>query len=121
MTAPMDPYDYSHSDGPTEFSWGAGLFPPGVAENEGQRRHQDNFGELAYPQLNGPDKQDNWARAVADRRTDPTDPESGRDFETLGNPDRYGPNPPLVQELPQSTKSQRKDNPVGLPPLQRKR
>lgn len=120
MTAPLDPHDYS-SDGPTEFSWGPGLFPPGVAQNEGQRKHQGNFGQYAYPPMNAPDKVDNYARAVADRRTDPTDPESGRDFETLGNPDRYGPNPPLVQADPQPVKRQRKNQPVGLPPLKRKR
>lgn len=99
---PMDPKDCS--DGPTEFGYGAGMFPPGIAQNEGQRREQDDFGS-AYPDMaldaSTGDESDNYARAVADRRTDPTDPLSGRDFDALGNPDRYGAAPPLVREYPQ--------------------
>lgn len=94
--APMDPNDLS--DGPTEFSYGGGMFAPGVANNEGQSRHQDDFADN-YPDIlpHGEDDDDIFARAVADRRTDPTDPTSGRDFETCGNPDRFGAQPPLVQ------------------------
>lgn len=108
MTVPMDPKDIC--DGPTEFSYGGGQFGPGIANNEGQSRHQDDFGEQ-YPDLglsaDGQTEEDNYARAVADRRTDPTDPTSGRDFETLGNPDRYGAQPPLVQASPESNRPDR--------------
>ncbi|QGJ90137.1 hypothetical protein HWC80_gp075 [Mycobacterium phage Indlulamithi] len=114
----MDPNNYGF-DGPTEFSWGAGLFPPGIADNEGQSRYQDDFGDNMIPQTNrigGSD--DAYARAVADRRTDSTDPDSGRDFETLGNPDRYGKQPPLVRDSPQRNVSQRDDR-VERKPLER--
>ncbi|AVD99726.1 hypothetical protein HWB51_gp086 [Mycobacterium phage Cuke] len=106
MTQPMDPNDYG--DDSSEYSWGPGLFPPGIADNEGQRLRQDDFGEkLPTPTEHVGDFSDNYARAVADRRTDSTDPTSGRDFETLGNPDRFGPNPALVQANPERNKSQR--------------
>lgn len=119
MTAPMDPNELE--DGPTEFSYGPGMFAPGTASNEGQSREQGNFGQYAYPPIDSMEGDDaNFARAVADRRTDPCDPNSGRSFETLGNPDRYGAQPPLIRADPESIKSQRRDNPVGLPPLKRK-
>jgi hypothetical protein len=97
----LDPNDYG-DDGPTEFSWGAGIFPPGIADGEGQRRAQDDFGDNMIPRT-APigDADDIYARAVADRRTDPTDPESNRDFECAGNPDRFGANPPLIRSEPQ--------------------
>lgn len=92
----MDPTDIG--DGPSEYSWGPGLFPPGIADNEGQRQYQDDFGDNLIPQTQKiGDSSDNYARAVADRRTDPTDPDSNRDFESCGNPDRFGANPPLVR------------------------
>src|ERR1700754_981602 len=105
MTRPMDPNeDY---DGVSEYGWGPGMFPPGVANNEGQRHQQDDFGDNMIPQTNRVGSHgDNYARMVADRRTDPTDPDSGRDFETLGNPDRYGGAPPLVQAPTVPNKSQ---------------
>jgi hypothetical protein len=96
MRRPLDPN--AEFDGNSEYSWGPGLFPPGIADNEGQRRQQDDFGNNLVPQTNPiGDSRDNYARAVADRRTDSTDGNSQRDFETLGNPDRYGGQPPLVQ------------------------
>lgn len=96
----MDPNDMG--DGPTEFGWGPGIFPPGIANNEGQRKPQDDFGENMIPQTKRVGAHnDNYARAVADRRTDATDPESNRDFDALGNPDRYGGQPPLVRAEPQ--------------------
>jgi hypothetical protein len=102
MTRPMDPFDYQDDNEPTEFSWGLGLFPPGIADGEGQTHHQDDFGDNMIPNTAKiGDKGDNYARAVADRRTDPTDPESGRDFESCGNPDRYGGQPPLIRAEPQ--------------------
>lgn len=113
---PMDPKN--PPDGPSEFGWGAGLFPPGVADTAGP-----DFGE-DYPDViaQQPPRthQDNYARAVADRRTDPVDPESGRDFKTYGNPDRYGPNPALVQADAPKKKRTKDLGRVGLPPLQRK-
>lgn len=94
-------------DGPTEFSWGAGLFPPGIADGEGQRYNQFDFGENLYPRT-APigDSDDNYARAVADRRTDSTNPDSNRDFHSPGNMDRFGKNPPLVRERPVDNTSQ---------------
>jgi hypothetical protein len=118
----MDPYEEDLS-AESEYGWGLGIFAPGVANNEGQSQEQEDFGANYGAQglsADGMTGEDIYARAVADRRTDPTDPSSGRDFESLGNPDRFGPNPPLVREAPQSTKSQRRDNDPGLPPLQRK-
>jgi hypothetical protein len=112
MTIPMDPNDLN-DEGPTEYSWGPGLFPPGIANNEGQTKPQDDFGEnLIAKTVRIGDVKDNYARAVADRRTDPTDPESNRDFETLGNPDRFGGNPPLIRSEPQPNKSQFVDTEV---------
>lgn len=121
MTAPLDPLN--PPDDETEFGYGPGMFAPGVANNEGQSREQGDFGENYGNQglaRKGGTDEDNFARAVADRRTDPTDPDSGRDFESCGNPDRFGPQPPLVRAEPESTRSQRRDNPTGLPPLKRK-
>lgn len=99
----MDPNDLDSLEGESEYTWGKGIFPPGIAENEPQRAHQDDFGDNLYPRTNiVGDFDDNYARAVADRRTDPTDPDSGRDFNALGNPDRYGGQPALVQGETQS-------------------
>ena len=96
MTRPLDPN--AEFDGNSEYSWGAGIYPPGIARNEGQSRVQDDFGDNMIPQTNKiGSHNDNYARMVADRRTDPTDPDSNRDFETYGNPDRYGANPELVR------------------------
>lgn len=105
VTVPLDPNrDY---DGESEYCWGPGLFPPGIANGEGQSRQQDDFGDnLPHQTPKIGDADDNYARAVADRRTDPTDPDSNRDFETLGNPDRYGGAPPLVRAQPQPNRSQ---------------
>ena len=119
MTQPLDPNDME--DGPSEFSWGPGLFPPGIADGEGQAHRQDDFGDNLRPTTNRIGAVgDNYARAVAHRRTDSTDPESGRDFTTFGNPDRYGPNPALIKANTEPNVSQRVDNEPGLPPLQRK-
>lgn len=98
MKQPLDPNNLDNPDG-GEYSWGRGLFPPGVANNEGQRRSQDDFGNHMVPSAaaDGTSHQDNYARQVADRRTDTTDPGSGRDMESLGNTDRYGAAPPLVE------------------------
>jgi hypothetical protein len=94
----MDPEDINDDYQESEYGWGPGLFQPGIAENEGQKYHQDDFGDNMIPQTTKiGSADDNYARAVADRRTDPTDPESTRDFEALGNPDRYGGQPPLVR------------------------
>lgn len=107
MTAPMDPNNME--DGPTEFSWGAGIFPPGISDTKGNSFGPEGIGDI----------DDNYANAVADRRTDSTDPDSGRDFYTLGNPDRFGPNPPLIKEDSPSNVSQRDDR-VERDPLQRR-
>ena len=119
---PMDPNEIDLSE-ESEYGYGLGLFPPGVANNIGQKQEQGDFGEN-YPtqglSANGLGSDDIYAIAVADRRTDPVDPTSTRDFSELGNPDRYGAQPPLVREPPKSTKSQRRDREPGLPPLQRK-
>ena len=101
----MDPNDLDSLEGESEYTWGYGLFPPGIADNEGQLEHQDDFGDNLDPQTNKiGDVSDNYARAVADRRTDPTDPDSNRDFTSLGNPDRFGAQPPLVRAQPQENK-----------------
>lgn len=118
MTAPMDPLN--PPDGETEFSWGAGIFPPGIADNEGQKNHQDDFSDNLKPttqKIGGVD--DNYARAVADRRTDPTDRDSGRDFGAQGNPDRYGGEPPLIRSDTQPNRKTFEDEPYW-PPLKRK-
>jgi len=91
MTRPMEP---GGTPGASEYSWGPGLVNPSIIN--GQPDYQD--GNTPFPQED--DIHDNWARAVADRRTDSTDPTSERDFETLGNPDRYGGQPKLVQVRP---------------------
>lgn len=99
-------------DGNSEYSWGKGMFPPGIANNEGQSQQQDDFGLNMYPpnsRENAGAHNDNYARMVADRRTDSTDPSSGRDFESLGNPDRFGANPALVKADTEPNKSQRKE------------
>jgi hypothetical protein len=119
MSQPMDPNRLP--DGESEYSWGAGLFKPGIANGEGQKRQQDDFGANMHPPVKPiGDRVDNWARMVADKRTDPCDPESNRDFETAGNPDRYGANPALVQAPTQKNVSQHPNIPLGLPPLERK-
>ena len=115
----IDPKDIG--DGETEFGWGPGQFPPGIANNEGQTLHQDDFGEqypdLGLSALTG-DEQDNYARAVADRRTDSTDPNSGRDFETYGNPDRFGAGPALIRAETQQNRPTIEHE--DIPGLQRK-
>lgn len=112
MTQPMDPNDFDAFEGPSEYSWGRGLFPPGIANNEGQTKLQEDFGD-ALPFNKIGDARDNYARAVADRRTDSTDPDSTRDFSALGNCDRYGASPPLIREEPQPN---RPAHPKGHPP-----
>ena len=87
-------------DDESEYGYGAGMFPPGIANNEGQRYKQDDFGAPYGTQglsADGGTNADNYARAVADRRTDPLDAESNRDFDVAGLEDRYGANPPLVR------------------------
>lgn len=103
----MNPDDIP--DGGSEYDWGPGMFPPGVADGEGQHKMQDNFGANMIPPQHEGAINDNFARAVADRRTDPTNPESNRDFECYGNPDRYGAQPPLVQADPQANISHNPD------------
>ena len=115
MKQPLDPNNLNDPDG-GEFSWGPGMFPPGVANNEGQSKAQDNFGTHMFPPQDADDSRDNYARTVADRRTDVTDPESGRDFETLGNTDRYGAAPPLVRAKTVADVSQRQDPPPVTTP-----
>jgi hypothetical protein len=116
---PLDPNDPDLNE-ESEYGWGLGLFPPGIADGEGQTQHQDDFGDNLLPQTDKVgDFTDNYARAVADRRTDPTDPNSNRDFESYGNPDRFGGNPPLVRGKPQPNISQRIDH-DGPEPLERK-
>lgn len=105
MTNAMDPNDPGIYDGESEYGYGEGLFAPGVAENEGQRDPQDDFGDNLFPMTPKVGSfDDNYARMVADKRTDPTDPNSGRDFNALGNPDRYGGQPPLVRAKTQENK-----------------
>jgi hypothetical protein len=119
MTQPMDPFN--PPDDESEYGFGPGLFPPGIANNEGQTFAQDDFGANMRPPVKPIGAHnDNYARMVADRRTDPCDPNSNRDFETCGNPDRYGGNPPLVKAPTEPNVSQREDRPLGLPPLRRK-
>ena len=121
MTTPMDPNELGEP-GASEYSWGKGMFPPGVANNEGQSQLQDDFGK-DYSGIglaaDGQTLKDNWARAAADRRTDPTDPASGRDFESYGNPDRFGAGDKLVREGTQPDSPG--EYPVGPAPLQRKK
>lgn len=120
MSQPMDPDNFD-CDGPTEYSWGPGLFPPGIANNEGQRYQQVDFGKHMVPSTEGVgSSNDNYARAVADRRTDPTNPDSNRSFETYGNPDRFGKNPSLVQAPPQPDISQNPDRRARLIPRLRR-
>jgi len=118
---PLDPENLEALDGNSEHSWGPGMFPPGIANNEGQSRHQGDFGLNMYPPRGrdiAGDQLDNYARAVADRRTDSLDPTSERDFETLGNPDRYGGQPALVRDEPESTRPT--PQPEIRPKLERK-
>jgi hypothetical protein len=104
------PYEIVDDEDGTEFGWGPGIFPPGIANGEGQSVEQDDFGvNVAGAHSGIGSSMDNYARAVADRRTDPTDPESGRDFDAMGLVDRYGPQPPLVRADPQRNISQRRE------------
>lgn len=59
--------------GESEFSWGRGLMP-----------------NVKYGYV--PEQIDVLR---AERRTDPTDPASTVNYDDLGNPDRFGPQPPL--------------------------
>lgn len=113
MSRDPSPFDIATGDDDeSEFGWGAGIFPPGVAGGEGQRFQQDDFG-ANLPRTTagepGTRNRDNYARMVADKRTDSTDPESSRDFESLGNTDRYGAQPPLVRADTKPNKSQRQE------------
>jgi hypothetical protein len=111
MTLPLDPNDLPN--GGSEFDYGPGMFPPGIADGEGQTRQQDDFGVNMIPMTNPiGDHSDNYARAVADRRTDPTDPDSQRDFECLGNPDRFGGAGPLIKATPERNVCQRAEPPL---------
>jgi hypothetical protein len=102
MTQPMERDPIRGVPGNSEFSWGPGLVPPGVARGLGQRRRQDDFGAILPGNQGQPQgDMDQWAQAVAERRTDVVDPESNIDMESLGNLDRYGANPPLVQAQPE--------------------
>lgn len=112
----MKPANEPHSheiiddDEGTEFGYGPGLFEPGIANNEGQTYPQDDFGDNLFPRTpNIGGSEDAYAQAVADRRTDTTDAESNRDFESLGNPDRYGAQPPLVRAKTQRNINRRKE------------
>lgn len=111
-----DPKEAARADGPSEFDYGPGMFRPGIADTNGP-----DFG-AQYPNVVVPQPprthEDNYARAVADRRTDTTDPDSGRDFTTLGNPDRYGGQPVLIKATPPDTTPA--PRPEGRPPLERK-
>lgn len=91
MTLPLDP---STPVGNTEMSWGPGLFP----------HPNSNFqaGRTPFPEVD--DIRDNFRTAVADRRSDSTDPEGvvGEDLLFVeGNPDRYGGQPKIVREAEQ--------------------
>lgn len=101
MSHPLDPNN--PPDGPSEFSWGIGLFPPGVANNIGQSSPQADFGaDYASQGLAAVNPPDGYALAVAMRRMDTLDPAAEIDFEVEGNVDRYGPGPELVREPVQS-------------------
>lgn len=117
MSYPLDPNNLP--DGPSEYSWSAGLFPPGIANNEGQANSQDNFGDNMIPPQYEESANSNYARAVADRRTDPVDPDSQRDFTVAGLVDRYGPNHPLVkaptQENRMSDEARQRHTPIKPP------
>ena len=91
MTAPRDPT--VESDGGSEYDYGKGIVNP-------SHLGQPDYGSRGngHPLL--PSEEENFNNAVADRRTDSTDPGSTRDFATAGNPDRYGPNPALIKEKP---------------------
>ena len=119
---PRDPHTHDiQEDDESEYGFGAGLFPPGVASNEAQRISQADFGAQYAGQglaADGTTLQDNYARAVADRRTDSTDPNSGRDFDALGNTDRYGANPPLVRAKPE--RNVKKRSPIEPAKMERK-
>lgn len=114
MSQPLDPHDVdAWNEGESEYSWGSGLFPPGISAGDGQISNQDDFGDNMKPRTNKiGDKRDNYARAVADRRTDSTDPESNRDFTALGNEDRYGKQPPLIRTKPQRNSNQLQDKEI---------
>ena len=108
----LDPLDLP--DGGSEYDYGPGMFAPGIANGEGQRRQQDDFGQNMFPPMfrdQAGHHDDNYARAVADRRTDSTDPESGRSFDTCGNTDRFGAAPPLVRADPEPNRNQRVELP----------
>lgn len=88
MTAPLQP----GRPGRSEFNFGEGHFPHPESDYQSQR-------SLVVP--GDEDIVSNYRRFVADRRTDPTDATSGGYDDMLfekGNPDQFGPQPPLVKE-----------------------
>lgn len=110
-----NPRDPNLTNAESEFGWGPGMFPPGVADTAGP-----DFGERHGIRSTPTTNQDNYARTVADRRTDPTDPTSERDFKALGNPDRFGAQPPLVRSRPPA-RTRPIEAPPVWPPLKRER
>ena len=89
MTLPIDP---SAELGPSEFSHGPGLFP----------NQQSNFqaGKTPFPEIEP--GYDNYRKLVMERRVDSTVADESEEdlMVALGNPDRFGGQPPLVRTLP---------------------
>ena len=85
MTRPLTP---GFTPGESEYSHGPGILP-----------HPDLNFQSGDPQApEGEATIDHWATRLQERRTDSTDATSVASPYVLGNPDRFGGQPPLVQE-----------------------
>ena len=92
-TLPMDPFlpeDHLPNQLRTsEFGWGTGMFPdPNISEDHDK-------GMFPYEP---PSREDQVMEMAAIKRMNTNDPEAQPDYYVAGNPDRYGPQKPLVRE-----------------------
>lgn len=87
--------------------------------HEGMFPHPDLDFQTGQPTLPiGQGSRDNYFQSMMARRTDTTDPTSVPDPYVLGNPDRYGGQPPLVKEKPGVVNGHPKvdpSRPLGVP------
>ncbi len=87
MSTPQMPKSPGQTPGSSEMSWGEGMFPD----------EAKNFAGIA-PGTDVTDDYDQYRSAVAERRTDSTDPTSVASLADKGNPDRFGGQPALVRD-----------------------
>jgi hypothetical protein len=90
---PMDPFlpeDYLPSPLRTsEFGFGSGMFPDPA--------HSEDHDKGMFP-YEPPSREDQVMEMAAIKRMNTNDPAAQPDYYVAGNPDRYGPQKPLVRE-----------------------